>query len=121
MQLLRHDAVVRVDCPDNGGREEGEALDGDVVQQEDESGAEGHGAEDAVENLGHVELVEDFGRADALGLDARDCEVLFVLCQPACGGGAVRQREEGDDGEAARDDAFDSEDHAPGVQAAEVG
>ncbi|KAI2283161.1 hypothetical protein LOZ03_006797 [Ophidiomyces ophidiicola] len=121
LQLLLHDGVARVDGADDGGQEEGHALHGDVVEQEDEGGGEGDGAEEALGHLGPVELVEHLGGADAFGLDAGDGEVLLLGRQPAGGLGTVGPGDEADEREADGDDALDGEDHAPLAQAAEVG
>lgn len=76
--LLEDDGVARVDCPYDSGEEEGEPLDGDVVEEEDGGYCDGDGAEDTTQKLLLVELVEDGGCAYALGLHACDCEVAFL-------------------------------------------
>lgn len=79
VELLLDGRELRVDGPDDGRGEEGEALDGDVVEQEDEGRRQGDGADDAADELGLVDGIEDLGRGDALGLYAGDGEVLFFL------------------------------------------
>lgn len=96
-------------------------MHGDVVEEEDQGCCESHGGEDAAEELGRVNFVEDFGRGNTLGLHARDGEVPLFLGEPLGCCRAVGEREEGDDGYAAGDDALDSEDHPPGMKASEVG
>lgn len=69
VELYCYDGGVGVDCADDCRGEEGKALHGDVVEEEDEGCNHDDGVEDAAERLGHVELVEDFGCANAFGLD----------------------------------------------------
>lgn len=121
VELLGDDGGLGVDRPDDGGGEEGEALDGDVVEEEDEGGGEGDGAEDAAEDLDGVELVQHLGGGDTLRLDPGDGEILLRLGEPLGGLGPVGQGDERDEGEDAGDDALDGEDHPPPVKAAEVG
>lgn len=87
-----------VDGADDGGREEGEALHGDVVEEEDEGRREHHRVPEAEPELVLVGFVEDARLRHALGLNARDGEVFLLLCEPARGFGPVREREEGDEG-----------------------
>lgn len=118
-ELLHDGALVGVDGGDDGRGEESEALDGDVVEEEDERGGERDGGHDTQPEFLLVDAVEDFGLADALGLDTGDGQVALLLGKPGGGRGAVSQGEEGDEGEADCDDAFDGEDHAPACEAAE--
>jgi hypothetical protein len=67
------------------------------TEEKDEGCCECDGAEDAAKSLLAVDLVEHFCSSDALGFDACDGEVLFLLSEPLRRCGAVRQREEGQD------------------------
>lgn len=78
------------------------------------------GVENAAKRLGPVHLVQDLGSGNVLRLHASDGQILFLLGQPARGGRSVGQRGEGDQRKNAGDNAFDSENHAPAVQAAEA-
>lgn len=118
-ELLVHDGGAGVDSAYDGGREEGKALHGDVVQEEDEGCGEDDGVEDAAEGLLPVELVEDFVLSYALRLDAGDGEVLLFLGQPSGGLRAVGECEEGDKSQEASDDAFNGENHSPAGERAE--
>lgn len=120
VELLLDRGLRRVDGGDDGRGEEGEALHGDVVEEEDERRRQHERVPEAEPQLLLVGLVEHAGLGHALGLDAGDGEVLLLLREPARRLGTVGQREERDDGESDRDDALDAEDHAPGVQAPEV-
>jgi hypothetical protein len=51
VQLLLDNAVVGVDGADNGGEEEGETLDGNVVAEEDEGDLESDGVGDTAPPL----------------------------------------------------------------------
>lgn len=57
MKLLRDHAVFRVYRRDNGGQEEGQALDCDVVEQEDEGCRKSYGAKDASHELGGIQFI----------------------------------------------------------------
>lgn len=119
-QLLLDGRLGRVDGGDDGRREEREALHRDVVEEEDEGRRQHHRVPEAQPQLAVVGLVEHAGLCHALGLDARDGEVLLLLREPARRLRAVGEREERDDGQPDGDDSFDAEDHAPRVQASKV-
>ena len=119
-ELQEDDAGVGVDGLDDGGGEEGETLDRDVVEEEDEGRGERDGAQDPAEDLGRVDPIQDFGRADPLGLDPRDGEIFLLLAQPSRRRRSVGQREEGDDGETTRHDPLDDKDHPPRAQPPEM-
>lgn len=120
VQLLLDDGLFRVDGLDDRRQEEGQALDSDIVEQEDEGCGQCDGVEDAAEDLGLVNLVEDLCLPDTLGLDAGDGEVFLLLAEPAGGFGSVGEGEERNEREANCDDALYAEDHAPRVQTAKA-
>lgn len=135
MQLLGDYRVFWVDCLDDRRGEEGETLDSDVVYQimlafdmvvgcsregRTEEENEGRGQRDwtqnAAQRLRLVDPVKNFGGTDTLRLDPRMCKILLFLRQPPCRLGAIRQREESNQRETARNDALDGKDHAPLVK-----
>lgn len=120
-QELGHDGgLAGVDGADDGGGEEADALDGDVVEQENERGAERHRVEDAAHELLDVHLVEDLGGADTLRLDAENGKVLLRLGEPASRLGTVSEGDVGNESKNAGDDALNGENHAPRGQAAKA-
>ena len=119
-ELLLDDALVRVDGGDDGGGEERETLDGDVVKEESPAREEDDGVEDAGFELLGVHLVDDLGLADTLGLDTRNGEVTLLLGEPFGGCGVVGEGKEADEGQANGNDALNTKDHSPTVKAAEV-
>lgn len=98
VQLLLDDAVVRVYGPDDRGQEEGEALDGDVVEEENNGDLEGDGVGHAAGQLGAVHAVEDLSGANTLRLDTSDTQFFFFLGEPAGCFRAVGEGKEGDEG-----------------------
>lgn len=120
VELLRYHRVLRVDCLDDGWQEKRKALDGDVVEEEDEGGGQGDRAEDATENFDGVDLVEHLGGPDTLRLDSGNGEILLFLAEPPGRLGTVGHGEKGNDGQATGDDAFDGKDHAPLMQTTEM-
>lgn len=121
VQLLFDYGLLRIDSLHDRRQEEGQALDCDVVEKKDKGRGQGDGAEDAAEDLGLVNLVEDLCLSDTLRLDAGNGEVLFLLSKPAGCLGPVRESEERNEGEADGDDSLDAKDHSPGVQTAKAG
>lgn len=83
VQLLLDRRLGRVDGGHDGRREEREPLHGDVVEEEDERRRQHERVPEAEPQLVPVGLVEDAGLRHALGLDARDGEVLLLLREPA--------------------------------------
>lgn len=79
VKLLAHDACFWVDRTDDGGGEEGKALHGDVVEEEDETCGEGDGAEDAPEGFRQVDFIQEFGGRNTFRFDACDGQVLSML------------------------------------------
>ena len=110
MQLLGDDGSFGVDGLDDGWGEESEALDGDIVEEEDECGTESRWVDDTPQCLLAVDLVEDFGCCDTLRFDTRNGEVALFLREPPCSRRAVCEGDECDYREAASDDTLDSED-----------
>lgn len=120
VQLLLDHGVLGVDGGDNGGHEEGQALDGDVVEKEDDGDLDGDGARDAAPELEGVDAVDDFRLRDALGFDARDAQVLFLPGEPLCRLWAVGQCIKRHETQANGDNPLDGKDHAPIRQAPEI-
>lgn len=121
VQLLLDHGLFGIDRLHNRRQEESQALDSDVVEQEDKGRGQGDGAEDAAEDLGLVNLVEDLCLSDTLRLDTGNGEVFFLLSKPAGCLRPVREGEERNEGEADGDDSLDAKDHSPGVQTAKTG
>lgn len=119
-ELLLNDGLLGVNRLDDGRGEKGQTLHGDVVEEEDEGCGEGDGVEDAEKKFLVVDLVENHGGANTLGLDAGNGEFLFIGAEPAGGFRAVGEGDESYQGEPNGDDTFNAEDHAPGGEAAEV-
>lgn len=120
VELLLDDGVIGVDVADDGGKEEGEALDGDIVEEEDEGDLESDRVGNTAQELGSVDAVNDFGLGKTLRLDSGDAKLLLLLGEPAGGLGSVGEGEEGDEAQGNSDDALDGEDHSPLVEAAKV-
>lgn len=97
VQLLFDDGLFRIDGLDDRRQEEGQALNSDIVEQEDEGCGQRHRAEDAAKDLRLVNLVEDLCLSDTLGLDASNGEILLLLAEPARGLGPVGEGEERDE------------------------
>lgn len=112
-ELLMHDGLARVDGFHDGGGEEGQTLNGDVVKQEDDGGGEDDGVEDATENFLVVHLVEHRGRAHTFGLDTCTGQDLLLGGQPACRLRSVSEGDVGDEGQTDGNDTFNGEDHPP--------
>lgn len=120
VELLHDEGLARVDGADDGRGEEGEALDRDVVEQEDERGRQRYGRHHAQPQLLLVHVVEHDRLADALGADAALGHLALLGGQPAGRGGAVGEGQERDKSQAAGDDAFNDKDHAPRRDGADV-
>lgn len=100
MKLLADDSVVRVDGANDGRSKECEALNRNVVEQEDSGSAKSNRGEDAFEDLLAVELVEDFGGSDSLGLDTGNRQVFFFLRKPFGGCWSVGHSDEANERQA---------------------
>lgn len=120
VQLLLDHGVLGVDGGDNGGHEEGQALDGDVVEEEDDGDLDRHGAGDAAPELEGVDAVDDFRLRDALGFDARDAEVLFFPGEPLCSLWAVGQGIKRHETQPNGNNPLNGKDHAPIRQAPKI-
>lgn len=118
-ELLADGRGFLVQGADDSGEEESHALNGDVVEQEDEGNLDCHGGGHATDQLGLVNAVNDLGLTDTLRLDTGNAELLLLLREPAGGLRAVSEGSEGEDAEADSDDALDDEDHAPRLGASE--
>ena len=64
MQLQGYHTCFRIDRSNDGRCEEGETLDGDVVEQKDECRAKRDWTEDPEERLLYVDPVEDLCRSN---------------------------------------------------------
>lgn len=93
-ELLHDSGLLGVDgCHDSRGKE-GQALDGNVVEQEDKRGGQSNGAEKAEPQLLLVDTVEHGSLSDTLRLDAGNGEIAFRLRKPSGASRAVGEREE---------------------------
>ena len=106
--MLVNNGVVWVDGLDDRGSEKREALDGDVVEKEDECCGECDGTEDSPEDFWFVDLIKDFGGCYSLGLYAGDGEVFFLLGEPAGCGWTVGQGDICDEREYTSYNSFNS-------------
>lgn len=120
VELLLDNAVIGVDAADNGGEEESETLDSDVVEEEDEGDLEGDRVGNTAPELDSVDTVDDFGLGETFGLDTGDAEILLLLGEPAGCLGSVGKGDESEKTEADGNDTLNSKDHSPGVKATEV-
>ena len=90
----------------NRGQEEGDTLDGDVVEHEAESHGDGRDVEDTAEDLLGAHLVDDLGDGvRVVCLHPRNGDPLLLDGQPASRLDSVGQREESDDAKSDSDDA----------------
>lgn len=119
VQLLADRRGVGVDGRNDGGREERNALHGNVDKDEDPRDGQRVGVDDSADSLGLVELVRDLGRADVLRLYARDGQVLLLLREPLGLVRVVRKSEKGDEGDANGDEPLDEEELLPALDAAD--
>mgnify|MGYP006976744950 CR=1 FL=1 len=94
VQLLHNGGLIGVNSANDGRGEEGQTLDGDVVQTVADGSSPYDRARDATEQLLPVHLVQNLSCADTLRLDAGDGEVLLFLGEPASGFRAVGEGEE---------------------------
>lgn len=87
--------------------EKSDALDGNVVEEEDEGGDERRRVEDSTLDGGPVEGIDDVGLTNVLRLDADLGEGALLLGKPLAGRGAVREEEPSSDTDDHANDALD--------------
>jgi hypothetical protein len=119
VELLRDDSVLGIDSADDRRGEESKTLDSDVVQKEDERSGQNDRVENAADRLLLVELINNLALPYTFRLDASDSKILFLLIEPTGCLRAVGKGEERDYGKNARNDALDSENHPPALEATE--
>jgi hypothetical protein len=120
VQLQKDYAPSWVDRGDDCWCKESQSTDGDVVEEENKRCRKSHRAEDALEELGGINLIQDFGCPDTFRLHSCNSEVLLIFGQPFRRSWPIGQGEEGDEGDTNRDNAFDGEYHPPRTKATEV-
>lgn len=92
--MLVSDGLFREDGADNRGQEEGYAVDGDAVKEEDDGCGEHDGVKDAKTDPYPAKFVDELGSGDAFGLEARNGKLLLGLSEPECGFRTVWEGEE---------------------------
>lgn len=114
-QLLVNRRLVGEDASHNRRGEEGQALDGDIVQQEDGRNRQRRRRKNALLDSPRVQLVQDDRRANLLPLNSSIREILLLLRQPLGLFDSIRHQRVGGDTDDGGDDAFDEEDLLPCV------
>lgn len=93
-ELLHDRGLPRVDSRYNSRSKESQALDGNVVEQEDKRGGQSDWAEEAEPQFLIVDTVEHGGLSNTLRLDTGNSEIAFRLRKPSGASRAVGEREE---------------------------
>lgn len=82
IELLLDGCLQGIDRSHDTRKEEGQPLNGDVVEQEDEGSGQGHRAPDSRDEFSGIDLIQHLGGTGALTLDSSNGEALFVLSEP---------------------------------------
>lgn len=114
-ELLLDSRFAWVDRPDNGRRKEGDTLNGDVVEEENQTDDESRRCQNSLLDSARVHLVQDCGGSSVLGLDSGRGKILFFLGQPSCDFWTISHQHVRADADDCGDDAFDQEDLLPSV------
>lgn len=107
--------LVREDGSHNRRSEESQALDGDVVQQEDGGNRQRCRRSDTLLDCACVQLVQDDRRANLLSLDSGIRKILLLLRQPLGLLDSIRHQDIGGNTDDGGDNTLDQEDLLPGV------